>query len=79
MENVQRRKNMKKTHHNPDYAKDKTADVIKKGSGPAIPNQQWEINRDLTPKGSNYGIDAFNPRPGKERPTVYPKTNECDH
>ncbi len=70
---------MKKTHHNPDYAKDITADVIKKGSGPAVPNVQWEVNRDLTPKGSSTGWGAFLPRPGKERPTPHTKTNECDH
>ncbi len=69
----------KKKHHAPDYLKDKTADVIPHGWGPAVPNQQWQINKDLTPKGSDDGYGAFNPRPGKERPTVYPKTNECDH
>ena len=70
---------MKKVHHAPDYAKDKTADVIKHGSGPAVPQEHWQINRDLTPRGTNHGIDAFNPRGGKDRPTVYPKTNECDY
>jgi hypothetical protein len=69
----------KKTHHNPDYSKDKTADVIKKGSGRAIPNEPWEINKDLTPEGSDDGYGAFNPRVARNRPTVYPKTNECDH
>jgi len=69
----------KKVHHNPDYLKNKTADVIKHGSGRAVPNDQWEINRDLTPKGSSDGYGAFLPRPGKERPTTYTKTNECDH
>ena len=49
----------KKTHHNPDYAKDKTADVIKKGSGRAVPNDQWQVNRDLTPKGEDNAWGAF--------------------
>jgi hypothetical protein len=70
---------MKNTHHNPDYAKDKTADVIKKGSGRAVPNEQWEMNKDLTPKGESNGWGAFLPRAGKDRPTTHTKTNECDH
>lgn len=65
--------------HNPDYAKDKTADVIKHGSGRAVPNDHWEMNRDLTPKGSDNSWGAFLPRPGKDRPTPHTKTNECDH
>lgn len=70
---------VKKTHHNPDYAKDKTADVIKKGSGPVVPQAHWEINRDLTPAGSPTAAGAFNPMCGKDRPTTHTKTNECDH
>lgn len=42
-------------------------------------NEQWEVNRDLTPKGDDGGRGAFLPRPGKERPTSHTKTNECDH
>jgi len=70
---------MSKKHHAPDYSKDVTADVIPKGWGEAVPNKQWEVNRDLTPEGSDDGYGAFNPRAGRHRPTVYPKTNECDH
>lgn len=70
---------MKKKHHAPDYAKDKTADVIKKGWGPAVPNVQWQINLDLTPSGEDNGWGAFLPREGKNRPTPHTKTNECDH
>lgn len=69
----------KKTHHAPDYAKDKTADVIKHGSGRAVPNSQWEKNMDLTPHGESNGWGAFLPRSGKDRPTPHTKTNECDH
>jgi len=69
----------KKVHHAPDYAKNKTADVIKKGSGQTVPSEQWQKNMDLTPEGSDDGHGAFNPRCGYKRPTVYPKTNECDH
>lgn len=69
----------KKVHHAPDYAKNKTADVIKKGSGRAVPNEHWEVNRNLTPAGDNSGWGAFLPRPGKDRPTTHVKTNECDY
>ena len=68
-----------KTKHNPDYTKDRTADVIKHGSGRAVPNEQWEINKDLTPEGNDSPAGAFLPRCGKNRPTTYVKTNECDH
>lgn len=68
-----------KIHHAPDYIKNKTADVIKHGSGRAVPNEQWEKNMNLTPAGSDDGHGAFNPREAYKRPTVYPKTNECDH
>ena len=70
---------MKKTHHAPDYAKNTTADVIKKGSGPAIPNEHWEKNYDLTPEGSNTAEGAFLPRNSRKREKNYPKTNECDY
>ncbi len=70
---------MKKVHHNPDYAKDRTADVIKHGAGPANPSQHWEINGDITPHGDNSGRGAFLPRSGKSRPQPYTKLNECDH
>ncbi len=69
----------KKVHHAPDYAKNKTADVIKHGSGRAVPNEQWEINRNLTPEGSDSAMGAFLPRCGYKRPTTHVKVNECDH
>lgn len=62
-----------------DYVKNRTADVIPKGLGPVMPNQHWEINRDLTPAGSSTPYGAFNPRPGKDRPCMHTKINECDH
>ncbi len=68
----------KKTKHNPDYLKDRTADVIKHGSGRAVPNEQWEINKDLTPSGAPNPWGAFLPMPGRIRPTPHTKTNECD-
>ena len=69
----------KKMHHAPDYAKNKTADVIKKGSGRAVPNEQWEKNMDLTPEGSPTAAGAFLPQCGYKRPSTHTKTNECDH
>jgi len=70
----------KKTHHAPDYAKNKTADVIKKGSDCAIPQEQWERNYNLTPAGKDRpSCDEWLPRPGKDRPTPHKKLNECDH
>lgn len=42
-------------------------------------NEPWQINMDLTPKGSDTAKGAFLPRPGYERPTTHVKVNECDH
>ena len=69
----------KKVHHNPDYEKNRTADVINRGNAPTVSNDQWQINRDLTPKGADNSWGAFLPRSGKDRPTPHTKTNECDH
>lgn len=70
---------VKKTHHNPDYAKDRTADVIPKGSGCVVPEHHWQINTDITPEGNDSDHGAFLPRRGKNRPRPYVKINECDH
>jgi len=70
---------MKKSSHAPDYAKNRTADVIMKGSGPCVPQEHWQMNRDITPEGDNSGWGAFLPRQGKNRPTPHTKLNECDH
>ncbi len=69
----------KKTHHAPDYAKNKTADVIPKGSGRAVPNEEWCINANLTPDGHPTPAGAFLPMKGRDRPCTHVKTNECDH
>ena len=70
----------KKTKHNPDYLKkQQTANVIEHGSGKAVPNEQWEMNKDLTPKGEDNAWGAFLPKAGKDRPTPHTKTNKCDH
>ena len=69
----------KKTHHNPDYAKNKTADVIYKGSGHVVPQDHWEVNRDITPAGNDTPWGFILPRCGKDIPTPHTKINECDH
>lgn len=69
----------KQTKHNPDYTKNRTADVTKHGTGRAVPNEQWEKNMDLTPKGKADAWGAFLPQAGNNRPTPHTKTNECDH
>jgi len=43
------------------------------------PNERWEMNANLTPKGNNETWGAFQPRPPSERPCMHAKTNECDH
>jgi hypothetical protein len=70
---------MAKTHHAPDYAKNKTASVIMHGSGPAVPMHQWQKNMNLTPDGNPNPKEAFNPMSPKSRPCTHVKTNECDH
>ena len=69
----------KHNKHNPDYLKNRTADVVKHGNGRAVPNEQWELNTDITPPGDNTGWGAFLPRSGKDRPQPTTKINECDH
>lgn len=66
-------------HHAPDYAKDKTADVIKKGSGRAVPNEHWQKNMNPTPEGAPDPKHCFNPRRAKDGAHMHVKTNECDH
>ena len=58
----------------------KDDDVIKHGKGPAVPNQQWEMNVDLTPQGNDRLPHAsFLPMAGKDRAVPHVKLNECDH
>ncbi len=69
----------KHTKHNPDYIKNKTADVVKHGYSDVIKSEPWQINMDLTPEGSDTAQGAFLPWAGRKRPTPHKKTNECDH
>lgn len=71
---------MKQPHTVHDGNTRKDADVTKKGSGRAIPGDQWEILVNPTPAGiPNDPAGAFLPMPGKIRPVPHKKTNECDY
>ena len=72
----------KKIHHAPDYAKNKDADVIMHGDGPAIPGGHWVKDVGSSVFATGYGDDpagAFLARPGKDRAQPHKKINECDH
>lgn len=71
-----------KIHHNPDYAKNKDADVIPKDNKRAIPNDHWvrDVGKSVFPQGMDDDpMGAFLPRPGKDRAQPHVKINECDH
>lgn len=69
---------MKHTVH--DGNKRKDADVTKKGSGCAIPHEQWEKIVNATPSGvPNDPMTAWDAMPSKERPRMHRKINECDY
>jgi hypothetical protein len=71
---------MKQTVHGKDAVKRNDADVVKKGSGRAVPNEQWEYRFNASPVGiPNDSATAFDPMPSKMRPRTYIKTNECDY
>ena len=70
---------VKSRHHAPDYAKNRTADVIMKDWGQADPNQQWEINLNPDMPTGNNGQGAFEPKQARLRPATHKKINECDH
>lgn len=70
---------VKQTKHNPDYIKNKDADVVKHGLGRAVPDKEWCKNIDLTPEGNNSPAGAFLPRKARDRPSCHVKVNECDH
>jgi len=71
-----------KIHHNPDYSKNKDADVIPKGNKRAVPNEHWQkdVGASVFPVGMDDDtMGAFLPRAGKDRPQPHKKINECDH
>ncbi len=64
----------------PDGDKRKDASVTMHGHGQLSPNEQWEVNVDATPAGSDrLPSESFLPRAGKDRPTPHKKINDCDH
>ncbi len=72
---------MKKKHHAPDYAKNKTADVIKKGWGPTAPNDHFviDVGSSVFPKYEDNPYGAFLAGNGRVRPQPHKMINECDH
>ena len=72
---------MKKTRHNPDYVKNKDADVISKGSEPFMPTNHWvkDVGDSVFAKGNNTPAGAFLAKRGRDRPQPHIKFNECDH
>ena len=66
-------------HHNPDYAKNRSADVIKKGTGRAVPNEHWEMKYTVTPEGNNSAWGAFLPKKGPDSPVPHVKINKYDY
>lgn len=71
-----------RTHHAPDYAKNKDADVIPKGSKRAVPDEYWQRDVSKSVFAEGFGDDpagAFLARPGKDRAQPHKKINECDH
>jgi hypothetical protein len=71
-----------KFHHDPDYSKNKDADVIPKGSARAIPNEYWQmdVSASVFPRGDgDLASTAFLPTPGKDRAQPHKKINDMDH
>ena len=71
----------KKTHHAPDYLKNKTADVILHGSENAVPESHWEkdVGSSVFPKYEDNAKGAFLAGNGRIRPQPHEMINECDH
>ncbi len=71
---------MVKQHTVHDGNKRKDADVTMHGFGQLAPNEQWEVNVDATPAGTdNPPCHSWLPRAAKDRPQPHKKINECDH
>lgn len=71
-----------KIHHNPDYSKNKDADVIPIGNKKAVPDTYWQKDVSKSVFAEGNGDDpagAFLATPGKNRAQPHKKINECDH
>lgn len=71
-----------RSHHAPDYAKNKDASVIPKGTKSAIPNEFWERDVSKSVFAEGFGDSpqgAFLARPGKNRAQPHKKINDQDH
>ena len=68
------------TVHGVDAIKRKDASVVKKGFGPAVPADQWEMRVNPMPAGiPNDPAGAFLAMEGKKRPVPHKKINEYDY
>lgn len=72
---------MKIKHHTPDYAKNKTADVIKKGWDPSVPQEHYmkDVGHSVFPRYEDNAKGAFLAGNGRVRPQPHKMINECDH
>ncbi len=72
---------MKIKHHAPDYAKNKTADVIMKGWDPAVPQEHFikDVGDSVFPRYEDNSRGAFLAGNGRVRPQPHKMINECDH
>lgn len=71
-----------KTVHTKQALARKDADVVKKGSGPAVPQEPWVQDVGPSVFATGYGNDpagAFLARPAKNRATPHKKVNEYDY
>jgi len=70
------------TIHGVDSIKRKDASVVKRGTAPAVPCDQWQMDVGKSVFAQGYGNDpagAFLARPAKDRATPHKKINECDY
>lgn len=70
----------KHTVHDGNTRKD--ASVTKKGSGPVVPTDHWQmdVGASVFARGNGHNsLETWLARPGKDRPTPHIKINECDH
>jgi len=71
-----------RSHHAPDYAKNKDDDVIPKVTKSAIPNEYYEMDVGKSVFAQGNGDDpagAFLPTRGKDRAQPHKKVNDQDH
>lgn len=72
---------IEKTVHGKDAMKRKTASVIDKGYGLAIPQEHWlmDVGNSVFPRNTGSPGTAFLAESGAKRPQPHIKINDCDH